>query len=267
MITKDIWSHWPRTNRSGRIDTTAPAAITDLAAETGSTAGSVDLTWTAPGEDGSTGTASSYLVRTSASAILTETDWDNATVVSNGIPTPQAAGAGEQMTVSDLTPGSTFYFSIRAQDEVPNIAELSNSPSAMAGSVTIDYHYDAHQRLTAADYSDGRFYHYTYDAAGNRLTAATLEGTVYYAYDDANRLISVGSVPYTYDDNGNLRSDGTNVYAYDFGGQALRHDHVCFQRPRSPPARDGSRLAFQAALPGLVSLKNRARTGAKRAVV
>ena len=139
MITKNSWSYWLRTSRSGRIDTTAPAAITYLAAETGS----VDLSWTAPGEDGSTGTASSYLVRTSASAILTETDWDNATVVGNGIPTPQAASASEQMTVSDLTPGSTFYFAIRAQDEVPNLGGLSNSPSAMAGLLTIHYQYDA----------------------------------------------------------------------------------------------------------------------------
>ena len=134
---------WAGADMGTPADTTAPAAITDLAAETGSTAGSVDLSWTAPGEDGSTGTASSYLVRTSASAILTETDWDNATVVGNGIPTPQAAGAGEQMTVSGLTRGSTFYFAIRAQDEVPNLGGLSNSPSAMAGLLTIHYQYDA----------------------------------------------------------------------------------------------------------------------------
>jgi hypothetical protein len=36
--------------------------------------------------------------------------------------------------------------------------------------VTIDYTYEPLYRLTAADYSTGDFYHYAYDAVGNRLT-------------------------------------------------------------------------------------------------
>ncbi len=91
----------------------------------------MNLTWTAPGEDGTTGTATSYLVRTSTSAILTETDWTNASPVTTGIPTPQAAGSHETMIVSGLTIGTTYYFSVRAQDEVPNLGSLSNSPGTM----------------------------------------------------------------------------------------------------------------------------------------
>jgi hypothetical protein len=39
---------------------------------------------------------------------------------------------------------------------------------------------------------------------------------VNYAYDDANRLTSVGGVSYTWDNNGNLFSDGSSTYTYDY---------------------------------------------------
>jgi RHS repeat-associated protein len=84
---------------------------------------------------------------------------------------------------------------------------------------TIDYTYDSLYRLTAADYSDGSYYHYTYDEVGNRLTQESLvDGltiSVAYSYDIANRLTAVNEVEYTWDDNGNLLDDGVNTYAYD----------------------------------------------------
>ena len=112
-------------------DITPPAVIADLAATAGSSDGSVNLSWTAPGDDGATGTAASYLVRYSSTAITSETDWANATPVIAGIPSPQAAGSSETMIVSGLTIGTTYYFSVRAQDEVPNLGDLSNSPGTM----------------------------------------------------------------------------------------------------------------------------------------
>jgi RHS repeat-associated protein len=69
--------------------------------------------------------------------------------------------------------------------------------------------------VAAANYSDGTFFHYTYDEVGNRLSMTTQLGTVNYVYDDANRLASVGGVSYTWDNNGNLLSDGTSTYSYD----------------------------------------------------
>jgi RHS repeat-associated protein len=86
---------------------------------------------------------------------------------------------------------------------------------AGAVSVTIDYTYDPLQRLTAADYSTGEFFHYSYDAVGNRLTQDTLAGANTYDYDFANRLIEVDGVAYAWDDNGNLLDDGLREYAYD----------------------------------------------------
>jgi RHS repeat-associated protein len=81
--------------------------------------------------------------------------------------------------------------------------------------VVIRYTYDPLYRLTAADYSNGRYFHYTYDSVGNRLTETTALGTTNYTYDTANRLTYVGSTPYTWDNNGNLLSDGMNTLTYD----------------------------------------------------
>jgi len=79
----------------------------------------------------------------------------------------------------------------------------------------ITYTYDRLYRLTAADYSTGPYFHYTYDGVGNRLTQATLTNTTVYTYDIANRLTNVGAQAYTWDNNGNLLSDGASTYAYD----------------------------------------------------
>ncbi|MFD0669854.1 fibronectin type III domain-containing protein [Cohnella sp. GCM10027633] len=104
-------------------DTTAPAAISDLAAPTSGSA-NVNLTWTAPGDDNATGTATSYDIRYSTSTI-TSGNWASATTVT-GEPTPAVAGTSQSYNVTGLTAGTTYYFAIRASDEVPNDGALSN---------------------------------------------------------------------------------------------------------------------------------------------
>jgi len=79
----------------------------------------------------------------------------------------------------------------------------------------IDYQYDALYRLTEANYSDGRFFHYAYDSNGNRVSETTGVGTVESVYDSANRLTSVGATGYTWDANGNLTNDGGRTYVYN----------------------------------------------------
>jgi len=89
---------------------------------------------------------------------------------------------------------------------------------AEVGTVTIDYTYDPLYRLIAADYDTGDYFHYTYDAVGNRLTQENaiqgLPASMTYTYDAINRLTSVNGVAYTWDANGNLLSDGVNTYTY-----------------------------------------------------
>jgi fibronectin type 3 domain-containing protein len=111
-------------------DITPPAAITDLIAATGTNPGEVDLTWTAPGDDGTTGQASKYIIKYSTSEI-TDANWDLAITVGS-LPSPKSAGAQESFTVTGLTQGQLYYFAIKTQDEIPNISNISNSPNAKA---------------------------------------------------------------------------------------------------------------------------------------
>jgi len=104
-------------------DTTAPDAVADLAT-TGSTTTSIDLSWTAPGDDGAAGTATTYDIRYSTSTI-NDGNWASATAVT-GEPSPSFAGLSESMTVSGLSAGTTYYFAMKTSDEVPNESLLSN---------------------------------------------------------------------------------------------------------------------------------------------
>ncbi len=107
-------------------DTTAPSAVSDLATS-GATINSIDLDWTAPGDDAGTGTATTYDVRYST-AIINDENWSSATQAT-GEPNPSIAGSSESMTVSGLSPSTTYYFAIKTSDEVPNTSDISNVPS------------------------------------------------------------------------------------------------------------------------------------------
>jgi YD repeat-containing protein len=95
------------------------------------------------------------------------------------------------------------------------------------GQTIINYKYDPLYRLKEANYSNNDYYHYAYDAVGNRLSQNTLLGgltsTTSYLYDNANRVQTVNGMTYTFDANGNtstssvqrLLNDGVNAYTYD----------------------------------------------------
>lgn len=107
-------------------DTTAPAAITNLGVSS-TTSGSATISWTAPGDSGNTGTATSYDVRYSTSPI-TDANFASATLAT-GIPAPAIAGTAQSMTISGLSATTTYYFAIKTSDEVPNQSAISNVPS------------------------------------------------------------------------------------------------------------------------------------------
>ncbi|MBT9165955.1 MAG: hypothetical protein DDT25_00618 [Chloroflexi bacterium] len=108
-------------------DTIAPAAVTDLAV-VGQTSNSVTLGWTAPGDDGNTGTASRYDLRYSTSEI-TAANFDWATKVPI-VPAPKRAGGSESFTVTGLAPATPYWFALKTADEVPNWSDISNVVSA-----------------------------------------------------------------------------------------------------------------------------------------
>ena len=144
-------------------DTIPPAAITNLALS-GATSNSIDLTWTAPGDDDNTGTATTYDIRYSTS-LITEANWATATQVS-GEPSPAIAGSAEAMTVSGLSPSTTYYFAIKTSDEVPNTSSISNVPSlATLAGVT-----NCAQYCQSITYTDGTCRKKQQDCASNGET-------------------------------------------------------------------------------------------------
>lgn len=107
-------------------DTVAPAAVSDLTI-TGTTGTTLALRWTAPGDDGTTGTVTSYDVRYSTSPITTA-NWASASTVT-GEPAPLVAGTQQTFTVTGLQPSRTYYVAIRSTDNGGNLSGLSNVPS------------------------------------------------------------------------------------------------------------------------------------------
>lgn len=109
-------------------DTIRPADITNLTA-TALTDESIQLTWTAVGDDGNTGNASSYEIRRSASVINTDVDCDNSHEVTNSISSV-VVGSGINFSVTQLSSNTRYYFCVRAYDEVGNKSRWNGVVSA-----------------------------------------------------------------------------------------------------------------------------------------
>jgi len=148
------------------------------------------------------------------------------------IVTPQSPGGD---TSSLDAPDSPIAYKGQA---VPVAVPLSRSALQEMVPLTITYTYDALNRLTAADYSDGRTFGYSYDAAGNVLEMQQDLGpgtvTTTYTYDAANQLVSAqkdGTTwQYAYDANGSLTEvlpggvpdSGAQRYSYNAAGYLVQ---------------------------------------------
>jgi hypothetical protein len=107
-------------------DETPPAQITDLAVSE-TTTDSITLTWTAPGDDGDTGTAAEYDLRYNEKEINI-VNWNEALIIKD-LQAPKAAGITENLEITGLEQDTTYYFAMITADEVPNWSQISNSPS------------------------------------------------------------------------------------------------------------------------------------------
>jgi hypothetical protein len=124
-----------------RPDRTAPAAIGDLQGKALGN-GQVQLTWTASGDDGDRGKASVYQLKYATKPILDFVRWPDrrdthitfwgAENVADE-PIPGAAGAKESYTFRKLAPG-TYYFAVKARDELNNQSAMSNVAAVQVGS-------------------------------------------------------------------------------------------------------------------------------------
>jgi hypothetical protein len=99
---------------------------------------SINLQWTAPGDDGTVGTATAYdLVYSTAP--ITQANFDLATHV-GGLPQPAPAGSIEHFTVNGFDPTRTYYFALESVDNAGNWSRMSNvltfSPQTLAVDTT-----------------------------------------------------------------------------------------------------------------------------------
>jgi chitodextrinase len=105
-------------------DTTPPAAVTDLSVSAVD-ANEITLSWTASGDDGTAGAATSYDVRYSTLPITDDATFAAATALT-GLPAPKAAGSAETFTVTGLAAATDYYFAMKVADEAPNSSAMSN---------------------------------------------------------------------------------------------------------------------------------------------
>ncbi|MEJ2719930.1 MAG: fibronectin type III domain-containing protein [bacterium] len=109
-----------------------PADVEDLRARALDDS-SFELTWTAPGDDGTTGTAAAYDIRYSTGPIGDETGWYKASRADTS-PTPQPAGSTETFVLTGLQPGTSYFFALKTADESQNWSGISNTvPALCAG--------------------------------------------------------------------------------------------------------------------------------------
>lgn len=94
-------------------DTTPPDTISVLATQTSNS--SILLTWTDAGDDGNTGTATTYDIRWSPSQITTA-NFASANVLATGL-TPQAATTVRTYTHSGLSPNTTYWYAVSVYDD------------------------------------------------------------------------------------------------------------------------------------------------------
>lgn len=127
------------------VEDIPPATVSDLAVANVS-AYSVKLEWTAPGNDGYSGTASIYDVRFSTTPITNEIEWINSNLIYS-VPSPKPAGSTEILTVNGLLPLTTYYFALKTADEAYNWSGLSNCASAKTTVVSLEWEEDEDEEV------------------------------------------------------------------------------------------------------------------------
>ena len=104
-----------------------PAAVDDLVASSPS-ADTATLSWTSTGDDGNTGTATSYDARY-ATFPLNESNFDSG-IPLVGEPAPAPAGTPQNFVATGLPPESTVYFAIEVIDDagIRSVADTGSEP-------------------------------------------------------------------------------------------------------------------------------------------
>jgi len=176
-------------------------AVTDLAAEVLSD-DSIKLSFSAPGIGGRPATR--YIIKQSQRAIDGETDFDDARALCGGTCTfePSAAGDRINLTITDLEPGTTYFYALKHERADGTLGPMSNVARAtLPGDAPATISYPAGYALlglpagTVAP-ADGPLYSWFNRGAGGRYSVSdsrdALKGARgYWAYFSRPVEISV----------------------------------------------------------------------------
>jgi hypothetical protein len=158
-------------------DIIAPSTVNDLVSKTGHGQSMIDLSWSAPGDDGITGTTMYYIVKYN-SVPVTDLNWEESFDISNE-PVPLPYGAKESISVSLPSQNALYYFSIKSVDEAGNISEISNNTLSVSSTqsftfslLTPEFNYtiaDLSPTFTWESYDEEDVQSYTLKIADNDL--------------------------------------------------------------------------------------------------
>ncbi|HOW28175.1 MAG TPA: fibronectin type III domain-containing protein [Elusimicrobiota bacterium] len=124
-----VSSGTPGAANSNLPDTTPPSPISNLTALAGPSDGQIQLVWTAPGDDGNNGTINNgiFEIKYTTGGIITNANYD-ATLNPIQISTSGVTyGSTHSRLISNLIPGSTYWFAIKTRDEVTDQWSVWNS--------------------------------------------------------------------------------------------------------------------------------------------
>lgn len=85
---------------------------------------SISVTWTAPGDDGSVGTATEYDIRYSTSPV-NDANWYQA-FQAVGEPPPRSSNQADSFLITGLQALTTYFIAMKTRDEAYNWSALSN---------------------------------------------------------------------------------------------------------------------------------------------
>ena len=121
---------------SSSTDVTLPGVVSNLAYYSADS-DTVTLQWTAPGDDGTSGTVSGYDIRYSTtypSSYSSIENWFNSAIATTNINFDPVilspAGSIQKATVKGLSSGTNYYFGLKVRDEAYNWSPVSNWANA-----------------------------------------------------------------------------------------------------------------------------------------
>ncbi|MEJ2723003.1 MAG: hypothetical protein P8181_17985, partial [bacterium] len=183
----------------GEID--PPADVADLSAVALDFT-SFELTWTAPGDDGTVGRAAEYDLRYSQYPVDDQASWDAATRV-DGVPPPGPSGQQERFIVTGLGNEDGYFFVLKTADELGNWSGLSN--------VAVGMKYGNTFWVFPKNVTLGENLYIVFETATSDTLSVTTNG------EYVPRVCGVGVIEELARDS---YSDGVHVIPFDFFNQS-----------------------------------------------